>query len=256
VIGRVVPEPKKRLPKKNSPWQDRAVQEFRYAQFCPLARAAEVVGHRWTLLILRELAIGPQRFSDLQRRLAGVSSSVLAARLADLEGHGVVARRELPPPAASQVYELTDHGRALRPVLGALARWGLAWLGAPRPGDHVEPDWLRLAVEAFAAPGPSPARRYELRARAGGREAVIPLAGGRGGTQVPAERGEADARVAGPVPVLLGLLSGRLSPDAAVAAGAEIEGDREALRDLPSLFAFPAPPAPPPTRPPNPWNAG
>ncbi|MCH8132535.1 MAG: helix-turn-helix transcriptional regulator [Myxococcales bacterium] len=79
----------------------RIVSDFRYAQFCPLARAAEIVGERWTLLILRELLIGPKRFSDLQAPLAGVSSSVLADRLGKLTQRGVVRRRELPPPAAA-----------------------------------------------------------------------------------------------------------------------------------------------------------
>ena len=96
------------------------MSEFRYAQFCPLARAAEVVGERWTLLIARELLLGPKRFSDLREALAGVSSSVLADRLARLERRDVVAWRRLPPPAAARVYELTETGRALEPVVLAL----------------------------------------------------------------------------------------------------------------------------------------
>ena len=80
---------------------------FRYAQFCSVARAAEILGHRWTLLVLRELFLGPARFRDLRERLGSVSSSVLAERLRDLETRGVIAQRELPPPAGVAVYELT-----------------------------------------------------------------------------------------------------------------------------------------------------
>ncbi len=79
-------------------WQDTGVGSFRYAQFCPLACAAEILGERWTLLILRELFVGPQRFTDLRRRLPGISSSILATRLARLEERGIVARSSLAPP--------------------------------------------------------------------------------------------------------------------------------------------------------------
>ena len=126
------------------------MSEFRYAQFCPLARAAEVVGERWTLLIARELLLGPKRFSDLREALAGVSSSVLADRLARLERRDVVAWRRLPPPAAARVYELTETGRALEPVVLALARWGARFLTAPEPGDQLEPAWVRLGAPLFS----------------------------------------------------------------------------------------------------------
>ena len=152
--------------------------DFRYAQFCPLARAAEVLGNRWSILILRELMLGPQRFSDLKRRLAGVSTSVLSERLSALEGFGVVAQEELPPPGAARVYRLTARGESARPVLLALARFGLHWLGPMGGEDHFEADWLRLSLEAFAAPGPTPARRFELRVGTGSGAVVLRFAGG------------------------------------------------------------------------------
>ena len=111
---------------------------FRYPQFCPLARAAEVLGNRWSVLVLRELMLGPQRFSDLKRRLRGISTSVLAERLAALEAADVVEPSQLPPPAPARLYRLTAHGEAARPVLDALVRWGLFWLRPPEPGDHFE----------------------------------------------------------------------------------------------------------------------
>jgi DNA-binding HxlR family transcriptional regulator len=136
----------------------------RYNQYCPVARALEVVGERWTLLIVRELLPGPRRFTDLADGLPGISSSVLSARLADLEQSGLVAKRTLPSPAASVVYELTDEARGLRPVLAALADWGMNLLGQPRGEDEVHGRWLVLGLTAIAKPARSIAdATYELR---------------------------------------------------------------------------------------------
>src|SRR6266542_1083409 len=96
-----------------------------YGDACGIARALDVVGERWALLVVRELLLGPQRFSDLRRALPGASSNLVADRLRELEGRGVVRRRRLPPPAASQVYELTDWGRELEPIVLALGNWGI-----------------------------------------------------------------------------------------------------------------------------------
>jgi DNA-binding HxlR family transcriptional regulator len=97
-----------------------------YCDLCPIARALDVLGERWALLVVRELLLGPQRFSDLRRALPGASSNMLTDRLRELEGHGVLCRRTLPPPAGSSVYELTERGRALEPVLDTLGVWGRA----------------------------------------------------------------------------------------------------------------------------------
>src|SRR5829696_7554712 len=97
-----------------------------YGDRCGIARALDVVGERWALLVVRELLLGPQRFSDLRRALPGASSNMLTDRLRELESHEVVRRRTLPPPAASSVYELTERGRGLEPVLDAIGAWGRA----------------------------------------------------------------------------------------------------------------------------------
>jgi DNA-binding HxlR family transcriptional regulator len=96
-----------------------------YADACGIARALDVVGERWALLVVRELLLGPQRFSDLRRALPNASSNLVADRLRELEGRGVVCRRKLPPPAGSVVYELTDWGRDLEPIVLALGNWGV-----------------------------------------------------------------------------------------------------------------------------------
>jgi DNA-binding HxlR family transcriptional regulator len=95
-----------------------------YGDRCGVARALDLVGERWALLVVRELLLGPKRFTDLRAGLRHVSADVLAQRLRELERSGVVHRATLPPPAASKVYELTDRGRALEPVLIELGRWG------------------------------------------------------------------------------------------------------------------------------------
>src|SRR6187200_3791419 len=134
----------------------------RYQQYCPMAHALDLVGDRWALLVVRELMHGPQRYTDLVDRLPGIGTNILAARLRDLEGHGVVARRTLPPPAASKVYELTDYGRELRPVIRELALWGARTLGPPTHEDELFPGWLANALDTVLAPR-APLGRFEFR---------------------------------------------------------------------------------------------
>jgi len=125
-----------------------------YNEYCPVAHALDLVGERWSLLLVRELHNGPLRYSDLHDRLPRCSTNVLATRLRELEAAGVVTRRRLPPPAASTVYELTATGEALGPVLAALAQWGARTLGPPPSDLAISPGWLekalRTTVAAFA----------------------------------------------------------------------------------------------------------
>lgn len=117
-----------------------------YDQYCSAARALDVVGDRWTLLIVRELLAGPRRYTDLHADLPGVSTDVLASRLKDMERDGISTRRRLPPPGAAYVYELTSRGRELLPVLQALGEWGQAELGERRPTDAVRAHWFALPL--------------------------------------------------------------------------------------------------------------
>jgi len=120
-----------------------------YDQYCPVAHALDVVGERWSLLIVRELLHGPMRYTDLAGRLPGCGTNILAARLKMLEEWGVVTKRKLPPPAASQVYDLTPYGAALKPVMRELALWGLSSLGPPTKEDDLFPGWLVNAVDTM-----------------------------------------------------------------------------------------------------------
>lgn len=120
-----------------------------YGQFCALARALDHVGQRWTLLIFRELLLGPKRFTDLRDGLPGIANNLLADRLRQLQDDGLIVQRELPPPAASTVYELTDAGWGLREAIGALIRWGGRWMLPGPRGDEFRPGWLALALDAL-----------------------------------------------------------------------------------------------------------
>src|SRR5262245_50503499 len=135
----------------------------RYEQYCPMAHALDLVGDRWALLVVRELMHGPKRYTDLVERLHGIGTNILAARLRDLEGNGVVARRVLPPPAASKVYELTDYGRELKPAMRELALWGARSLGPPTVSDELFEGWLANAMDIVIATR-APAGRFEFRA--------------------------------------------------------------------------------------------
>jgi DNA-binding HxlR family transcriptional regulator len=126
-----------------------------YNQYCPVAHALDMVGERWTLLIVRELIEhGPLRYSDLHCNLQGCGTNILAARLKDLERHGIVQRRKLPPPAASTVYELTPYGEELKPVLHVLAHWGARSLEAPSGDEELDAGWLAGALRMAFRPQP------------------------------------------------------------------------------------------------------
>jgi len=122
----------------------------RYQQYCALARTLDVAGDRWTLLIVRELAPGPRRFTDLLDGLAGVSRKLLTERLRMLEGDGIVARTELPPPAARQVYELTEDGHALAIAMAPLIAWGARRIGDRQAGESFRPRWPAVAMVGLA----------------------------------------------------------------------------------------------------------
>jgi DNA-binding HxlR family transcriptional regulator len=211
---------------------------FEYPQFCPVSRAAEILGERWTLLLARELCLGPQRFSDLRHRLRPISSSVLAKRLAALEKRGLITQRTLPPPAASTVYELSETGQTLRPVLEALARFGLPFLLPPRgEKEYAHPEWTLIAPASFARRGPSPPLRFLLEVGDGEKTHCFWIQGGETGTTVREEALPAETTLRFELPLLVPLMAGSTDLEAALANGAlEVEGDRSALSRFPSLF--------------------
>jgi DNA-binding HxlR family transcriptional regulator len=134
----------------------------RYDQYCPVAHALNLVGERWALFVVLELMRGPKRYTDLAESLPGIGTNILASRLRDLENAGIVTKRRLPPPAASRVYELTDYGRELKPVIRELALWGARSLGPPGVHEELFPGWLANAVDTVLAPL-APVGRFEFR---------------------------------------------------------------------------------------------
>src|SRR3712207_2192401 len=121
-----------------------------YQQFCALARTLDVAGDRWTLLIVRELAPGPRRFTDLVDGLPGISRKLLTERLRMLEADRIIAREELPPPAARQVYALTDDGRDLAHAKAPLIAWGARRIGERRPGEAFRARWPAVSMAGLA----------------------------------------------------------------------------------------------------------
>jgi DNA-binding HxlR family transcriptional regulator/putative sterol carrier protein len=188
----------------------------------------DIVGERWTLLIVRELLTGSKRFKDLLEGLPGIGTNLLTARLKDLEGHGVVRRATLPPPAASKVYELTELGRSLEPVVMGLARWGLKFLGASREEDDRQPAWAVVALRAaLRAEATEEAREsYEFRVD----DEVFHVRIEDGETNVRQGSASApDLVVRSDTQTLLAVAAGRVEPAEAVASGAIwMEGDVDA----------------------------
>lgn len=216
--------------------------QFRYSQMCPLARAAEIVGERWTLLIVRELLLGSWRFSDLRRRLGDVSPSVLTERLETLEAKELIRQRELPPPAASSVYELTEIGRTLEPVVMELARFGLRFFDVVED-DHFELDWMRMALVVCAKRTSSETYRFVVHLHINDGIYSYHIKGGKNGTTVKEGVGPHDATIGINAEALPGLLSGMMSvKEAEQMSAVEISGDKKKAYQLFTLFEKPGSP--------------
>jgi DNA-binding HxlR family transcriptional regulator len=123
-----------------------------YDQYCAVARGLDVIGDRWTLLLVRDLLLGPKRYKDLLNGLPGIGTNLLADRLHELEGAGLIERTVLPPPAGSTVYQLTEAGEALEPAMVALGRWGARFLGAPKKTDVMVPRAYFVAMRGVFNP--------------------------------------------------------------------------------------------------------
>jgi DNA-binding HxlR family transcriptional regulator len=200
-----------------------------YGQACPVAHAMDVLGERWALLVVRELRLGPRRYTDLAASLPGIGPNVLAQRLRELEGSGVLRRRTLPPPAAAKVYELTPWGAELEPVFAALARWGMR---SPEPLQGVlSPDSVLLGMRAFFRSTEPWDAEIEIRL-----ERDVYLLRVASGAVAELRRGQAaapDAVLTGGVDALHAVTSGLRSLDDALRAGdLAVEGDQAVARRL------------------------
>jgi DNA-binding HxlR family transcriptional regulator/putative sterol carrier protein len=210
-----------------------------YADACGIGRALDVVGERWAIHVVRELLLGPKRFTDVRAALPQLSSDVLAQRLRELEAAGLVSHRRLPPPAASKVYELTDRGRELEPVLLELGRWG-ARLPLPE-GLCMSVDSLVVSLRTLFDPELAGDFAARLELRLGEERFRVEIAAG----EIAAERGELadpDAVLETDPGTFVDLLHGVRKLSEAVGSGnAAIEGDRRALTRFLRLFPLPEP---------------
>jgi DNA-binding HxlR family transcriptional regulator len=213
-----------------------------YGQYCGFARALEVVGERWALLIVRDLLIGAKRFTDLLRGLPGIPSNVLTARLKELENAGVVRRRVLPRPARAVVYELTEYGLELEAVVVELGRWGAKNLGDPRADETITVDSLITALRSTFHPDAARGFRASYELRVG--ELVLHARVDDGRVEV-AEGALPDADLAIEAgPGIRALMAGEVSPAAAIANGTvRLTGDPGLLTRFAEIFRIEPMPA-------------
>jgi DNA-binding HxlR family transcriptional regulator len=210
-----------------------------YAQLCGIATALDVIGDRWTPLVVRDLLLGPLRFIDLAEGLPGIGTNTLAARLKQLEAAEVVHRRLLPLPDRGTVYELTPYGRELEPILLSLGRWGTRSMGNLPSDVATRSRWLVAAMLAFHDESQRIARptTWELRLTDG------PFTVRAEGTNLTVTAGspdEADLVITTEDAELHRLLTRQVTPDDAVRTGTvALNGDASALPRLVELFAFP-----------------
>jgi DNA-binding HxlR family transcriptional regulator len=208
-----------------------------YNQYCAVAKALDVVGDRWTLLILRELLLrGGCRYTDLQHGLPGIATNLLGDRLRELEEHGLVRRESAPPPIATTLYHLTEAGRDIEPVLVALGRFGARFMPEPTGEEVFRSHWLAFPVREFLRDGDPDAPDATIEVRTGDEPAVIELSGG----EVTTRLGTAvspDLVLHGDAPAVLGLLSGMLPLADARQLGLVTKGSTAVLRRLRSQLA-------------------
>ena len=212
-----------------------------YGEACRFAYALDLVGERWALLIVRELLLGPKRFTDLRAGLPHASTNILSDRLRELERSAIVRHRKLPPPAASSVYELTEWGRELEPVVTQLGAWG-ARSPIPPDSQQIGPDSIVLALSSLFDPEGAGdlSATYEL--RIGEDRFRVDVAAGR----VELERGGAEGPAATlsfpDAPTMAAVLTGQLPFGEALASGAlQLRGPKQAARRFLRLFPMPEP---------------
>ena len=199
-----------------------------YGQYCALAKALDVVGDRWTLLIVRELGLrGPSRYTDLRHGLPGIATNMLVDRLRDMEESGIVRREEAPPPIATTLFELTERGEELLPVLFALGRWG-APLMAEQGEDEFRSYWLKYPLERLFVDASPDAEPVTVELRTGEEPLVVETIDGA----IRVHAGTADhpdAVVSGDPEVVIGVLKGSVDLRTAKRQGLRVEGDAKAL---------------------------
>ncbi|MFJ1597438.1 winged helix-turn-helix transcriptional regulator [Streptomyces sp. NPDC088261] len=203
-----------------------------YGQYCSIARGLDVIGDRWTLLIVRELLLqGPCRFTDVKNGLPGIATNLLSTRLKELEAAGLIAREDAPPPVATALYHLSETGLALQPVLRAIGLWGLRFMTDERPDDAFQAQWLAYAPAWFTTDADPDGPPADIQLVADGELAVIELRDGRVHTRL-GRATDPDLTLEGPPRAVLGLLTGKIDLDLATSLGLTATGRRDLLSRL------------------------
>jgi DNA-binding HxlR family transcriptional regulator len=203
-----------------------------YGQYCSVAKALDVVGDRWTLLVVRELLLqGPCRYTDLKNGLPGIATNLLADRLRQLEDAGLIRREMAPPPVATTLFHLTDEGVGLEPVLDALGLWGARFMTSPNEDDQFRSHWFSFPVALFLRDRDPVGPDVSIELRATDRPVVIEVVGGVVHTRLGSAPNP-DLILTGTPPAILGLLSGHMTLDEATALGLDAAGDRAVLDRL------------------------
>jgi DNA-binding HxlR family transcriptional regulator len=203
-----------------------------YGQYCSIARALDVVGDRWTLLIVRELLLqGPCRFTDLKNGLPGIAANLLSGRLKELEAAALIGREDAPPPIATTLYSLTENGLALEPVLKALGLWGLRHMAVERPDDAFRAQWLAYAPAWFTTDADDGAAPAVIQLVASGEHAVIEIGEGQVRTRT-GRAADPDLVLDGPPRAVLGLLTGVIDIGGATQIGLTVSGRPDLLTRL------------------------
>jgi DNA-binding HxlR family transcriptional regulator len=207
-----------------------------YHQHCPVACGLDVIGERWTLLVVRDLLTGPKRYTDLLAGLPGIGTNLLATRLRELEDRGIVQRKVLPPPAASTVYELTEIGQRLEPTVMAIGAWGSTFMGEPREGEFLSANAYLLALRGLLRPDLADGLNKTFEVRVGNQIFEVRIAEARCTTREVQPRSP-DATLVMDVATLGELLSGRLSAAEALrTARVDVTGDPDALQTFTNVF--------------------
>jgi DNA-binding HxlR family transcriptional regulator len=219
-----------------------------YGQYCSVAKALDVIGDRWTLLIIRELLLqGACRYTDLRNALPGIATNLLADRIRELESAGLIRREEAPPPVATTLVHLTEAGAELEPVVKALGWWGIRYMGKPADGDEFRSQWFAYPVDFFLQDRAPAAPPSSIELRTGADPAVIEVSGGAVRARVGSVPSP-DLVLTGPPQLINALLTGQLTVAEVAARGLEISGDASVLdRILPdpeAAYATLPPPDP------------
>lgn len=200
-----------------------------YEQYCSVAKALDVVGDRWVLLIVRELTVaGPSRYTDLLRGLPGIATNLLADRLREMEQADLVRREEAPPPIATTLFHLTERGEALRPVLEELGRWGAPLMAVPTEGNEFRSHWLVFPFELHLVDRTPKEPPITIEVRTGDEPMLIETVQGKIRSR-PGKAANPDVVISGRPGPILGLLTGRLSLAEARKRGLEFKGKQKVL---------------------------